>query len=98
MIVKTVKHNSKMKKNKIKPAYIVDITSCETAHDVLYKFAEAKQKAGLALTDTELDAIVDENSTVIFVESIPVTVECYKCNKKKLPWYKRFWNWITRKK
>ena len=47
-----------------------------------------------ALSDAELLAIckrvLDECGTTVTV------VEC-KCECKKLPWYKRFWNWIRRK-
>lgn len=49
--------------------------------------------------------IKDENGKIHFFKAIPHKCEntckncnnCTKCDTKK-PWYKRFWNWITRKK
>ena len=37
----------------IKPTYIVDITSCQTANDVICEFAYAKVEAGLPITMLE---------------------------------------------
>mgnify|MGYP002522275610 CR=1 FL=1 len=86
-----------MKKKIVKPEFIVDVMDVEDPFEVEVKFAEAKQKAGKPLTDRELDAIVtdrvEQNSYIMVVHE---TCDCKKC--KKLPWYKRFWNWITRKK
>lgn len=80
-----------IKKSAVKPAYTVDITKCEDAYDMLVAFGETKQKAGYPITDEELDAIIDNNSyTVIIHDTCAYEVE-------KKPWYKRFWNWITRK-
>jgi len=76
-----------------KPSYIVDITKCEDGHDVLLAFAEAKQKAGFPITDEELNAMVDVNSTVVVIHDTCA----YEVVKEKKPWYKRLWNWITRK-
>lgn len=84
-----------MKKNttkKIKPAYTVDITKCQDAFDVLCAFGKAKQKAGLPITDLELDAIIDDNKIVMIIQDVCIM------EKKKRPWYKRFWRWLTRKK
>jgi len=88
--------NKKMtKKNTFKPAYVVDITKCEDLFDMLLAFGKAKQQAGQPITNEELEAIIDDNS--VFVT---VVHEC-QCNceakPKKLPWYKRFWRWLTRK-
>lgn len=38
---------------KIKPTYIVDITSCQTANDVICEFAYSKVEAGLPITMLE---------------------------------------------
>lgn len=94
-----------MKKNvkkAFKPAYTVNITDCVTANDVAYKFAMAKQNAGLAISDDDLltivNHVVDELVEVVndALEAVPSVVCICKCGKK-LPWYKRLWNWITRK-
>ena len=37
----------------IKPTYIVDITSCQTANDVICEFAYAKVETGLPITMLE---------------------------------------------
>jgi len=79
-------------KKTVKPVYTVDISNCEDANDILLAFANAKQKAGLPITDEELECLINENSVMIIVENV-----C-EVKKKKLPWYKLFWNWVTRKK
>ena len=87
-----------MKTKKFNPAYIVDITNCENDREILCAFGIAKQKAGFAITDDELDAIVNENSIITIIENTPIVINNTCDCKKKLPWYKRFWNWLTRKK
>ena len=37
----------------IKPVYVVDITSCKNANDVIYMFAYEKVNAGLPITMLE---------------------------------------------
>lgn len=88
--------NKKTTKNKVKPAYKADITNCETVNDVKLAFALAKHNAKLSLTDDNLEtiinAVLDE-----FMEQYPmVTVVNCECYCKKTPWYKRFWNWLTK--
>lgn len=77
-----------------KPSYTVNLDEIETLEDIPVVWGLAKQEAGLAMSDAELLAIckrvLDECGTTVIV------VEC-KCECKKLPWYKRFWNWIRRK-
>lgn len=82
----------KTTKKTVKPAYTVDLRDIEYLSDIDFVFGMAKQKAHQPLTDSELNAIVDELGTKITV------VYCDCTRQKKLPWYKRFWRWITRKK
>lgn len=77
---------------KVKPVYTVDLRDIETLSDIDLVFGVAKHDAHLPLTDNELKAIIEEFGTKI------TFVYCdSSCKKKKLPWYKRFWNWIRRK-
>lgn len=87
---KTVKKNKKFT-----PIYTVDITECDDVFDVRLQFAKAKQKAGLAISDDELNAIVNE-AICDFAEALLLVGElCDDIDEpKKQPWYKRFWNWI----
>lgn len=89
-----MKTTNKIKNIKVKPAYTVDLTKCEDAFDVLLAFAYTKQEAGYPLTTDELNAIIEDNSTTIFIREFVCDCEC----EPKKPWYKRFWNWLTRKK
>jgi hypothetical protein len=88
-----------MNKVKIKPAYTVDLTDACTLEDVRTAFALAKHNANIPLTDDELKTIVQYT-----VDRVPTecfcncNVEFYEVKERKKPWYKRFWNWITRKK
>ena len=83
----------KSTKKTFEPAYTVDITNCEDPFDILVQFGLAKQKAGFPITDDELSAIIDDNSTLVVVREITMECEC-----KKLPWYKRLWNKLFGKK
>lgn len=84
-----------MKKTKIKPAYTVDLTDSYTLADTKAAFALGKHNANIPLTDEELvDLLV---CVVNAVHDVCIcNVKVYEVTKK--PWYKRFWNWITRKK
>ena len=97
-----------------KPEFIVDLTKCDSPESVKFEFVRAKAKAGKKLTDQELMFLVRlgaQTMTEIIDEQIaklrPVVFET--TDKKKIekviniftpkkPWYKRLWNWITRKK
>lgn len=85
---------AKKSKKTVNPELIINTIGCETSADVYDKYIDAKVRAGRAITKDELEFTRD-NSKSIFVDVYPV-IEC-KCECKKLPWYKRFWNWITRK-
>lgn len=48
-----------MKAKKInKPTIIVDLTQAETCEDVRFEFTRAKAKAGVPLTDTEINSVI----------------------------------------
>lgn len=47
-----------MKKNIKKPMVIVDLTKVETCDDIRFEFTRAKAKAGLPLTDQEINQVV----------------------------------------
>ena len=80
-----------MKKKTFKPSYVVDLDEIETLADIPVVFALAKHNAHLALTDEELQDIIDAATPKITF----IYCKC-ECAKKK-PWYKRFWNWLIRK-
>ena len=67
------------------PVFVVDLTNATTAEDVANEFNKAKSDANIDVIDYIFDVHVN----------IPVIEEK---EEVKLPWYKRFWNWITRKK
>lgn len=88
--------------------YTIDATWCTTCEDLAYEIARAKFAAGIALDERDIYAILykyqqamfpgkkncvikDEDDKLHFLTAVP-----HKCEEKK-PWYKRFWNWITRK-
>lgn len=87
-----MKKTTKNTKKTFKPVYTVDITDCVNGTDVLLAFANAKQKAGLPITDDELNAIIEDNSYMIILECVDHSIR-----EKKPNIFKRFWNWITRK-
>ena len=103
----------------IKPTYIVDITSCQTANDVICEFAYAKVEAGLPITmleykvsmksyidnyktaeeminecfDTAVNKVATITDKLCGVYTKPNNTEIKKPNV-----FKRFWNWLTKKK
>ena len=96
----------KTKKTK-KPAYIVDLTKCINGDDVKFAFIKARAIAGDKIKPEEFDFIVEAVmfDTFAFVISAETSFIKQFINfldkiekPKKLPWYKRAWNWITRKK
>lgn len=95
---------------KFKPSYIVDITKCEDALDMIVAIAYAKVDANVAITRDELDTVIILNTYNLkdyieetadkFSEMIINTLN--KCVEKKEPKkkpniFKRFWNWMTKK-
>lgn len=80
-----------------KPAYIVNMDMIESLSDIDVAFGLAKQEAGLAISDDELVSIC----TKVCRELGPTVtiVDCTNCMVvRKKPWYKRFWNWLTKKR
>ena len=67
------------------PVFVVDLTNATTAEDVVNAFNKAKSDANIDVIDYIFDVHVN----------IPVIEEKEEI---RLPWYKRFWNWITRNK
>ena len=90
---------------KTKYDFIVDLTKCDEPEWVRFEFIRAKAKAGVKLTDDDLDYIftlgisetVDIINFCLTAFATEVKVSTTKIVMKKKPWYKRFWNWITRK-
>lgn len=95
---------------KFKPSYIVDITKCEDALDMIVAIAYAKVDANVAITRDELDAVIilsaydlkdyvnemaDKYSEMI-INTLNKCVD-NKEPKKKPNIFKRFWNWMTKK-
>ena len=76
-----------MKKNnsKFKPDFVVDITNAFTLKELNDAFMAAKADA-LSIGDVTINDCPSDAHVIIVMPA------------KKKPWYKRFWNWITRKK
>lgn len=47
-----------MKKNIKKPVIIVDLTNIESCDDIRFEFTRAKAKAGVPLTDQEINQVI----------------------------------------
>jgi len=85
--------DKKTTKKKFKPAYVINMTNCETVQDLRIEIALCKHNAGLAMTDSDLRAIV-EYAVEAAIEQMSPSICICNCEVKvkKLPWYKRFWN------
>lgn len=75
-----------MKKSnkKFKPDFVVDITNAFTLKELNDAFITAKAEA--SSNDVTINDCPSDAHVIIIMPA------------KKKPWYKRFWNWITRKK
>lgn len=99
-----MKTNARKAVVKFKPAYTVDITKCENAGDVKFAMIDAKMKAGQPITQDDIDFIVVDSINMFTgyaiksFEGYMITIEPTEDDNAHKPWYKRFWNWITRKK
>lgn len=85
---------------KTEPKFIVNIDDIEHLNDIACVFALAKQNAGVPLSDYDVMSIVDYAIDGIKPKVYIYNVEC-NCEcpaPKRKPWYKRFWNWLTRTK
>ena len=81
---------------KYKPTYTVEYDEIQTLDDIRMVFALGKQDAGLPLADEELTDIIEWFVERARPKMYIINCECQE-RKKKLPWYKRFWNWLRRK-
>jgi hypothetical protein len=82
-----------MKTNKVK--YEVNYDNIDKLEDIDVEFGLAKHAAGIAMSDEEFKAILDKTER----EAEKTTVAIIHTNiicEKKLPWYKRFWNWLKK--
>lgn len=84
-------------KKKFDPVYTVDITDCTNVRDIIARFAEAKVKAGLTISEMEYGASI---WSALSKHSRPIFIKAYYEMPRNLRpnIFKRFWNWITRKK
>ena len=78
-----------MKKKTFDPSYTVNLDEIEYLEDIPVVFALSKHSAHIALDDDELMSIIDA--------ATPKVTVIYCGCQEKTPWYKRFWNWLTRK-
>lgn len=94
----------KTSKKTFKPAYVVDMTKATTAEDLFLEFVVAKVNAGIAISGEELkhtvehfvnDAVDKAMEISALICAALVLTEDFTVKPKKLPWYKRFWRWIT---
>lgn len=94
-----------------KYTFIADLTNCETAEEIKFEFIRAKATSGIAITDADItfilnlgaktalevidDTIASLNYTQYEITDSNKIKKIVKILKKKDPWYKRFWRWIT---
>ena len=102
---KAIKKTVKVKK----PKYTIDMRDID---DVTADFISQKIMNGMKLTESDVSTIVSIVTDIVLKNLMPEDCSAIvndggvyrKCtavrveNKVKKPWYKRAWNWITRKK
>lgn len=95
-----------------KPKYTIDMTKAVNMDDVTADFLSQKIMNGMKLTESDVCTIVSIVTDIVLENLMPEDCSAIvndggvyrKCtavrveNKVKKPWYKRAWNWITRKK
>lgn len=95
-----------------RPKYIIDMTNAANMDDITANFIGQKISNGMKLTDSDTSTIASIITDVILKDLMPEDCTAIvndggvyrKCiavrveKKVKKPWYKRVWNWITRKK
>lgn len=95
-----------------RPKYTIDMTNAANMNDVTANFISQKISNGTKLTDLDISTIVSIVTDAILKDLMPEDCSAIvkdggvyrKCTaervevKAKKPWYKRVWNWITRKK
>lgn len=88
------KNTISTKKKTFVPDIVVDLTNCTDAVDVYTAFADVK--IDKYLTPEEVNAFANDRLTINW--TICNCEECCCKPVKKPNVFKRFWNWITRKK
>ena len=99
-------------KTSTSPNYIVDLTKVESCDDIKLSFIRGKALAGIKLTEGEfryiirygaeiamdtIENFVNQQKAIVFPDVDMETAEkVMKILQGKKPWYKRFWNWITK--
>ena len=95
-----------------RPKYTIDMTKAANMDDVTADFLSQKILNGMKLTYDDICTITSIVTDIILRELMPEDCTAIvndggvyrKCtavrveNEVKKPWYKRVWNWITRKK
>lgn len=95
-----------------RPKYTIDMTNAANMNDVTANFISQKISNGMKITDLDISTIVSIVTDAILKDLMPEDCSAIvkdggvyrKCTaervevKAKKPWYKRAWNWITRKK
>ena len=95
-----------------KPKYTIDMTEAANIDDITTDFISQKIMNGMKLTESDDNTIVSIVTDIVLKNLMPEDCSAIvndggvyrKCtairieNKGKKPWYKRAWNWITRKK
>ena len=95
-----------------KPKYAIDMTEAANIDDITADFISQKIMNGMKLTESDVSTIVSIVTDIVLKNIMPEDCSAIvndggvyrKCtavrvkNKVKKPWYKRAWNWITRKK
>lgn len=95
-----------------KPKYTISMTEAANIDDITADFINQKIMNGMKLTESDVSTIVSIVTDIVLENLMPEDCSAIvndggvyrKCtairieNKVKKPWYKRAWNWITRKK
>lgn len=96
-------------KNVKTPSLVVDFTNQDNISNPKLAFISAKINQGKSLTENDINAMLDQMKQYVinklFEDCNSLMLKngnILKCKVveliKKQPWYKRLWNWITRKK
>ena len=105
---KAIKKTVKVKR----PKYVISMLDAANVNDVTAYFIGKKISAGMSITDCDYDTIISIFTDYLLDELLPENLSAIikdggvyrRCTavpaeeKVKKPWYKRLWNWITRKK
>lgn len=84
-------------KNTTAFSFVVDFTKPENVMYPGLTFVETKINAGVPLTETDVFTLADFFGNTL-VNDLLNSSDLNTKKEVKEPWYKRFYNWITRKK